>query len=346
MNGRETSEIQDFDRDSLHTLPLTFHPIETSAVRRARMIKNARLESVIEFFRGSATGSGQMDIEGVAREFDWPETGTHPDHILLRKLGELPSYDIYSLRILLRRDGIPVNDFDELRLSEAKRQELTVYMKDFTRPLIIQIFGGEDVAIRDFEDVIALFRDPDVTKAREKLKVMARKLGIGLEQVPKFLEDYGDIFLSLAYYRRCLEVIDPVIDQFVETLSELSETPRFRGNTVVGRTCVSLQSTITRLIASLIGRFDMFNRSTKDMWDNISAQRFHEVETMIRCHHTSIGGILCALTVKMDAWAEAFPDRQVGGPGRRSEFVMSEMRQGIDKVRQMEAEARQVDISG
>ncbi len=71
----------------------------------------------------------------------------------------------------------------------------------FTRPLIAEIYGSEDMDIENFEQVIALFRDPDVKKAKEQLEVMAKKLDIELIEIPKFLEDYGDVFLSLSYYR-------------------------------------------------------------------------------------------------------------------------------------------------
>ncbi len=202
MTEQAADEIRDVDRDSLHILPLSIVPIETPALKRALLIKNVRLQSIIEFFSYKETGSGQVEIEDLGGEFGWPEIPTHPDLILLRKLGDLPSYDVFSLRILLRDHGISVNGVEALKLSPAKQSELNEYMTSFSRPLIKEIYGGEDVSIQTFEDVIRLFRDPDLTKAREKLKIMAEKLEIGLEDVPKFLEDYGDIFLSLSYYRQ------------------------------------------------------------------------------------------------------------------------------------------------
>ena len=176
-----------------------------------------------------------------------------------------------------------------------------------------------------------------------KLRSMSKaadKLEIGLEQVPTFLEDYGDIFLSLAYYRQCLWAIDPIIEEFIITLIELRDSQRYGGNTAVGRTCVSLEDSVNRLKKAILLHFDTFDRSTKDMWNNISAERFREVETMIRSQHITVGAILCALTVKMDAWAAAFPNPDAGGPAKRSDFIMTEMRQGIDKVRDIVAAAR------
>ncbi len=60
---------------------------------------------------------------------------------------------------------------------------------------------------------------------------------------------------------------------------------------------------------------------------------------MIESYHTTIGGVLCALSVKMDAWARLFPKKDSGGPVKRAEFIMSEMRQGIDKFQKIEDSA-------
>ncbi len=339
MTEQAADDIRDIDRDSLHILPLSIVPIATPALKRAWLIKNARLQSIIEIFADESTGSGQVDIEALGGEYGWPEIPTHPDLILLRKLGDLASYDVFSLRILLRDHGIAVNGVDALKLSKAKQKELTEYMTSFTRPLIKQIYGGEDVSIQTFEDVIRLFRDPDLKKAREKLKIMSKKLEIGLEDVPKFLEDYGDIFLSLSYYRQCLDQIEPTIDMFLNALDEIRGNWHLKNDQNLMKTCTMMQSTINGLMVAITGRFENFDRSTSDMWNNISAERFRKVEELIVSHHTTIGGVLCALSVKMNAWARLFPEKDSGSPVKRAEFIMSEMKQGIDKIQNIEESA-------
>ncbi len=331
--------LADIDRDSLHILPLSIIPLQTKGLRRARMIKNVRLRSVVELFRDEQAGSGQLDIEDLGAEFGWPPEEIHPDLVVLRKLAGLPSYDVYSLRVLLRDHGIKVNDHDALRLSPTKNRELTQYMTQFTRPLILQIYGSGDIAIKDFGDVIALFRDPDVSRAREKLRIMAQKLEIRVEEVPKFLEDYGDIFLSLAYYRQCLDQIEGTISEFLESLGDLRKNFQLRTDTNLMRTCDMIEATINGLMAAITGRFENFDRSTKDMWNEITAARFRKVEALITTYHTTIGGVLCALSVKMNAWNTLFPSRSVGGPIRRSEFIMGEMKQGIENIKQVEDSA-------
>jgi len=331
--------ISDNDRDSLHTLPLSIIPLETPALKRARLIKNVRLHSVVELFGGKQTGSGQMEITDVGKEFGWPTDKPVADRIILNKLSALHSYDVYSLRISLRENGIVVSNIDALKLSPAKNVELTEYMKAFTRPLVLQIYGDDDMEIRDFEDVVGLFRDPDVKKAREKLEVMAAKLEIKLSEVPHFLEDYGDIFLSLSYYRQCLDRIEPIITGFLESMESLRTNWQLRQDINLMKTCDEVEEVINGLMAAITGRFENFDRSTKDMWNNISAERFKKVQKLIESYHTTIGGVLCSLSVKMDAWARLFPKKDIGGPVRRGEFIMSEIKQGIENIQKIEDSA-------
>ncbi|MDP6571870.1 MAG: hypothetical protein QGI06_00025 [Rhodospirillales bacterium] len=332
-------KAEDSDRDSLHILPLFILPLETTALKRARLIKNVRLKGVIELFEDEQAGSGQIGIENLALEFGWPEDQPHPDLIMLRKLGLASSYDVYSLRLTLRELEIPVNNYDELRLSEEKAGELSEYMTAFTRPLIMQIFGDDDVSIQDFEDVIALFRDPDIAKARQKLQTMADKLGVKLQDVPKFLEDYGDIFLSLSYYRQCLDAIEPAISGMIASFDDLRTNWQLKNDHSLMQTCDMIESTVNGMLAAITGRFENFDRSTGNMWDNITAERFRQVEKLIKDYHTTIGGVLCALSVKMDAWARLFPEKDVGGPVKRAEFIMSDIKPGIDTIQNIEDSA-------
>ena len=62
------------------------------------------------------------------------------------------------------------------------------------------MYGETELNLGGYEDIINLFRDPDVKRARDNLRQMSRKLGIMLEEVPKYLEDYGDIFPCLSGY--------------------------------------------------------------------------------------------------------------------------------------------------
>ena len=327
------------DRDSLHILPLSDLPLQTPGLKSARLIKNVRLESAVELFNDADTGSGQLGIEDLPQEFGWDIKNPPNDLTMIRRLARLPSYDVYSLRVSLRSHGIEVNSVDALKLSPAKTQELTAYMKDFTRPLIAQIYGGGEVEIQDFSDVIKLFRDPDVKKALEKIKTMADMLEIQPEDIPKFMEDYGDIFLSLSYYRNCLDTIEPIVGTFLDAINELRGNFQLKNDTGLMETCNVIEAAINERMAAVTGRFENFERGTKHMWDNISADRFRKVESVISSYHTTIGGVLCALSLKMDAWARLFPDPKLGGPGKKAEFIMSEMKPGIERMQKVDDSA-------
>jgi hypothetical protein len=100
-----------------------------------------------------------------------------------------------------------------------------------------------------------------------------------------------------------------------------------------------VETIVTNLMLTLTARFESFEESTQDMWDNISYERFRSVEAMIKSYHTTIGGELCSLSVKMDAWKKLFPSKRAGGPARRADFILTEIRQGIDKIREIEESA-------
>jgi len=338
MAEEKSDEIRDSDRDSMHILPLSILPVETPGLKRARLIKNARLESVVEMFEDEGTGSGQIGVDSLSDEFGWPATPAHPDLILMKKLSLLPSYDVYSLRILIREHGITVNDVSALRLSDSKVDELSSYMTAFTHPLIAEIFGGEDIAIKDFSDILALFRDPDITKARARLKAMSEKLNIQPEDIPRFLERFGDIFLSLSYYRQCLDEVAPVIDEFHESIEEIQTNFQLQADTNLMNTCGTMRDTIGGALAGVRKRFDDFDRGTRDMWDSLSAAQFENIRKITQDCHTVMGGVLCGLSVKMDAWRHRFPNMDTGGPLKRAEFIMLDMRQGMDQIKIQEPE--------
>jgi len=329
------------DLDTLHIMPLCIVPFENRSLTHARMIKNARLQTMIELFRDDDAGSGQMTVDAAARQLREEMDASPRDITILRKLSRLPSYDVYSLRVALREQDIPINNIDELKLSPTKSKELAGYMKDFTFPLIKDIYGSGDVEVKEFEDLLNLFRNPDVKMAREKLDMMAKKLDIDLMELPRFLEDYGDIFLSLAYYKSCLDETAPITQGFLDSLGKIRSNWELKNDQNLMKTCEMLEKTFTGLSAHLKRLFEEFDSSTKDFWNDVSAERFREVEALIESYHTTIGGVLCALSVKMGAWHHLFPRDSVGGPVKRSEFIMLEMRQGIEEVRKILKDAQE-----
>lgn len=333
----QEDEISDEDRDSLHTLPIAILPIQTPVFRRARMVKNSRLDSVIEFFSGVGCGRGQLDVPGVSKFLNLPQTPPHPDVTMLKTVAGLPSFDVYSLRILLRAHGITIPDSSALMLSAGKIESLSVYMAKFTRPLVAEIFG-RDTAGQSFKGILGLFRGESAQSVRERLSTMAERLGIPIDAIPKFLEDYADIFMSLSYYRQCLDQLLPHVDQFMQDVVVLRATHQLAQDKSLMSALDMIETTINGRLANVTGKIESFQRSTDDMWRDLNGDRFKKIEALVSRYHTSIGSALCALNVKMTAWTAQFPTSG-GGTGRRAAFIMSDIRQGIEYLQGQEDDA-------
>ncbi|CCG41091.1 hypothetical protein [Magnetospirillum molischianum] len=328
--------INDSDMDSLFVLPLSIIPLQTPALQAARLIKNVRLRSVVEIFSDAQTGSGQVEVEALPAMFNWPADQVHPDLMVLRRLALLPSYDVYSLRISLREHGIMVNDYAALKLSPEKATELTRYMVMFTRPLMKMIYSGEDVNFENYDDLLRLFRDPDVKKARVRLESMAQSLNIEVFDVPRFLEDYGDTFMSLSYFRHCLDRLEPYFTACLRALAPIRSHFQLRQNINLMKTCDMVEEVINSMSATITGRLEVFEKRTGEMWENISQEEFRAIRTMVERYHITIGAALCGLTVIMSSFAKMFPRPNSGGPIKRADFIMTEMIQGIELIRDVE----------
>jgi hypothetical protein len=326
--------IEDSEMDSLFILPLSVVPVQTKLLQPARLVKNAQLKSVVEIFRDDQAGSGQLDIESLPQKFDWPEGTIHPDHALLRRLALLSSFDVYSLRIALREQGIPVNDIASLQLSAAKRAELGRYMVTFTRPLVKLLFADGVSEIESFDDVLRLFQDPDVRKVRDRLASMAKTLDVGMHEVPKFLEDYGDTFLSLSYFRHCLDRLTPYFASCINALKMIRSSYQLKQNRNLMRTCDMIEAALGSLRATITQRLEMIETRTKSLFESMSQEEFRAVRTLIEQQHVSIGATLCSLTVKMNSFARQFPHDNAGGPVKRADFMQHEMIKGIEIVAQ------------
>ena len=323
------------DMDSLYILPLSMIPFQTPGLKRARMLKDSRLETVVELFNDPSAGSGRLYPEQLAKAFDWPEDDTHPDMVTIRGLGSLNSYDVFSLRLELRRLKIQIPDKSALALSEEKNRELAAYMAEFTRPLIQQVFGASNTQINDVGDLIAMFAKPDKEEALRNLRLMAERLDVKMEDVPAFLEDYGDIFMSLAYFREALDNLVPTITDFTDSLVELRRNFQLRQDRNFLYTSKHIEQSFNDITSSITGRFESFERHSQGLWENINAEAFRKVKDMIAAHHSTIGGVLCGLKVKMSAWDERFAEGR-GGPIERADFIMSEIKQGVDVITKIE----------
>lgn len=322
------------DMDSMHVLPLSIIPLQTPSLKRARLIKNIRLETVVELFSSADSGSGQIEINELAKAMDWPQKGMHPDEVMLSALSSLHSYDVYSLRMQLRKLNIACDNPNALKLSDKKHGELMQFMNDFTQPLLCQIYDTADTGIENMEQLVDQFSSPNKKKALQNLQLMANKLQIGLQDVPRFLEEYADIYLSIAYGRDCLNALIPSIVAFGDAMEEFQENYELSKDKRLMRSVDFINDTLTDVTASVVTRFESFDRASETMWNDITAESFAKVKKMVREHHVLVGTILCSLTVKMNGWQEVLDANR--GLLRQADFVRSDMMQGMEKISKIE----------
>ncbi len=323
---------QPVDRDSLSAISLSSLPIQTKALHRARLIKNSRLESVVELFSGSETGSAQIAPERLHQAYDFSQ-GNERDLDLVKAIAELTSFDVYSVRIKLRRMGIKANDNQALKLSPEKAKQLSTYMTEFTRPLILAVYEDASDEEYRFQDLVNLFTSPDMAKAKKNIIRLADLLEIKPEDLPKFLQDYGDVYLSLAYYQCCLDQTQPALDKFFDTLAGIKEDQHLGSNPQLVKICCDVGDKFEASVLEVKSVLDIFQVRTADMWGHISAERFGNMKKLITSYQTQVGGALCSITVKMDAWVAAFPVYEASGLFRRAEFITNEMRQGLQLLK-------------
>ena len=106
-------------------------------------------------------------------------------------------------------------------------------------------------------------------------------------------------------------------------------------------TAALLEASISNIISSITGRFENFSLATRDMWTDINAESFERIRRLITAHHTTVGGVLCGLQVKIRGWETAFAGLRASQyQRRRVEFIQSEMRSGITRIEALEASAR------
>ncbi|NQW12090.1 MAG: hypothetical protein HQ481_19675 [Alphaproteobacteria bacterium] len=323
-------------------MPIAVVPVRNTALRKARLIKNVRLETRVELFREAGVGSGQIAIDEIPDFFGGEEVGLEQDLTLLRQLGLLPAFDPYTLRIGLRQAGIDVLALEAFELSSAKKAELFPLMTSITRPLLAHIYGGDKVDPTNLEELIGLVVEPDTPQIRERLHVMARRLDTTIEKLPNMLEDYGDTYLALSYYRGYFRYTLPVVDQIIAWMREIEDSSILRSDVAPLKTFKQVEDVLTYLTRSISERFDGFDNQTVVHWDRVNLDTFKGVRELIAKHQRSLGEVLCGLTVKVYEWEAKFPNGG-GSPDKRLEFISVSLKPGLDELWATERRAPKFD---
>lgn len=326
------------DRDSINTFACGALPIRSPGLKRLRLVKNVRLESRVELFRGAGTGSGQFDIDELPHYMDPSEDLQKHDIPMLKEAALLPAFDCYSLRRAVRASGFDVEVAEVLSLSDEKRRELAGHMRNLTRPLVIHVFGDGKLDITDPQALRTIMLHADKVTARRRLESLSNILQVTLDELPALLEDYADAFMSLGYYRSYLNLIVPRVKELDGWIDEAVKRSSFRQGDPSIKRLTHVSRALELLIQSVSERFLEFDQRAVFDWEHLTLEEFKAVRAQILAHQESLAEVLCGLTVKVYEWRSRFAKPNVGIQ-QRVDFVLSDLFPGLDHLLQVERAA-------
>jgi hypothetical protein len=328
--------------DSFDTLSLSMMPLASATLKSATLVKNAQMETMVELVNDEHSGSLQIRPDQIAENF----AVTPEDQAIIDKLSTLKSFDVYSLRTNLKTLGIEVDDAS-LELSDETKEKLRQYSLEFTRPLVLSLFGAGDNdngEIGESGNLMKIFRDSDPVRVNKRLKIMSEKLGIPVEGLPQFLTEYSDLFLSGAYYRHTFETIQPDIARFHAWLAELKTMRDIAASPAAVKSCQKSDDAMKFMEMCVTLRMEQFKSGFEAFWKKMSKQGFDRMRRKTEENNVSMGALLCGLTVKMEDWTANFPDNNSGSPATRTKYLL-EITPGLEKLQAMERDAQLMEAN-
>lgn len=324
------------ERDSIDTLPLSDIPLSSDNLKTAKLVKNSRMETSVEIFSDPLSGSLQVSPESID---DFLPT-SEKDKDIINKLSGLYSFDVYSLRSNLEELGVQVEDAEALELSDEMKEGLSLYSIEFISPLIEKIYGSDREDLKSSEALGKIIQDSDKSKVIENLKKIADNTGMDLKEIPDFLKEYSDVYLSVAYFRYSFESISGDIERFLFWIEDLKASKEISSNPTSTTQLKQIDDIIRFLRTSIKERLAKFHSGFEMFWMDINRDSFLNMRKQIEDNHGSMGAVLCGLQVKMHHWKKEFPNNDVGGPATRLKFVSADLEPGLLKLKEMENNAR------
>jgi hypothetical protein len=316
--------------ESYFVLPLSALPLVTPALSSAQMVKNVRLDGVLQLYAHEGGGRGNIRLKDLPLYLDSAGV-SEQDLALLDRVASLPSYDPYSLRLTDIAKIMPPRS-PLLALSPGDTQRAQTYHMDaYKLPLLQFIYGdsAREVAMQpDKVDVLGKL-------TREKLENLAQRLEIPVHEVPQFLQEYSDLFLSAAHYEASaadLESMAAAVTPSVEALSSappdgVMATVREATDRFLHFIKVMMED-IKVLIENIKAECQaLWHRMERAGWDGMKA-RVHKVQPLF-------GAAICALAVKLRGWLEQFQTQDAGSLASRSACLMQDMIPGLSRVRRL-----------
>jgi hypothetical protein len=322
--------------DAIDQLPLSIIPLKTNSLKSAKLVKNSRMETMIELFHDPVAGALMIEPSRLSDTFGNKDDVVSDQNILI-KLGELSSYDVYTLRGALRKMGLDATPPDALDLSFDMKEALHTYTINFIRPIVINIFGHEFANQNKGQSLSDIFKSSDPQVVLKNLTLMSQKTSIPIDKIPDFLEKYSDTFMSVAYFRYLYDMNEPEIRRCIDWLNETKNYRDVKSMPGMVPQIERIEKALLRLSGLVSINMVKFNQSFEAFWAEINQETFKQLQDDIINTHGLLGAILCGLNVKMQAWSRAFPNNAEGNPNKRSSFIKTELEPGIERLLKIES---------
>ena len=310
------SEASSLDELSLDRLPVV-HP----TLRKARIVKNGRLKSVIELYRDRSAGSGHYEVS------DLPATlgvsSAHPDILLLRWIALLPAFDVAGVRLLLRDVGV-LADGDLPLPHDAAIQR-------YIEP-VLRAGGGEDGALLSRAELETALADPNGV-GREIMTRLMQRVGLRPDETVRFVRDAIDTYAAFGLYAHALEWQRKRIAQLLASIRSLAAETQARKDRALLTGLADIAATFPELLSSGERRVSAAEKVIATSWSKTLGAPLRAHQRQIREVQVLVGYVLAGLDAKLNAWQVAFPSETPGSVSRRANFLCHEMTQGLGDLR-------------
>ncbi|MBT8005352.1 MAG: hypothetical protein HN578_20765, partial [Rhodospirillales bacterium] len=154
-----------------------------------------------------------------------------------------------------------------------------------------------------------------------------------------FLGSYGDVFLSLAYFKKTFEDQIPQVLKFQKQVALLKQEESLQRDDYFLATADAVCLNMREIMSMTAKRFKSFDEHTESMWENINAKSFQNVKTIIESNHGILGGVLCGLFLKLRTWDKHISSGDKN-PRVMADFIASDMKLGIETIKMVARSAQ------
>jgi hypothetical protein len=223
----------------------------------------------------------------------------------------------------------------------AQRDAQSRYALEFIRPMIANVFGADrgTASEADSDELLRLFREPDVDAVRARLHQLADKTGIPVAEVPEFLSKYNDLFVAAGFYRQTFDGVRPEAGRFQAWLEEMKRLP---DDVLTRRDRESLDKAAEAaafITGSIAERLDEIMAGFHGFWENMNRRSLEHLRRQVEDADAATGEILFGFAAKLRAWSNAFPHGAARNGAARVNYLRV-MLPGLQRLRDMESEAR------